>query len=211
MRRIGLIVLSITLLVILKSSLAQSGSAWEQVVPRLTFGYGGLVGVSWSPINGQLAAVSESGFQFYNQDMLLQGERRFNEPQRRTVVFSPNMRYVALEDFGALVVHQASQITLAVTGIVGSRLDNATFCLAWRPSPALARRPVSSRAIDHLLHLAWMPMAGMISAQRPYSSATIFCSCSGLVPSAVSPWSLIPPQARSARTPSAPRTGTPFE
>lgn len=84
---------------------AQLDNPWADVVPRASFGYGGLLSVYWSPLNGQLAAASETGFQFYNADMELEGERRFDEPINGAVLFSLDMNYVAIQEYNGLVIH----------------------------------------------------------------------------------------------------------
>ncbi|MBZ0307507.1 MAG: hypothetical protein K8I82_15685, partial [Anaerolineae bacterium] len=108
MRRLSTLFSLIFLLAILQSSQAQTGSPWEQVIPRASFGYGGLQSVYWSPVNGQLAAVSESGFQFYSENLELEGERRFETPLQGRALFSPNMRYAAVEEFGGLLIRDTT-------------------------------------------------------------------------------------------------------
>lgn len=96
------------LILFIHSSQAQTHNPWEQVIPKASFGYGGLQSVYWSPLNGQLAAVSESGFQFYSHELELEGERRFEVPLEGQVLFSPDMRYAAVEEFGGLLVRDTT-------------------------------------------------------------------------------------------------------
>ncbi|MCQ3931336.1 MAG: hypothetical protein DPW16_12840 [Chloroflexi bacterium] len=95
-----------TFFIFTEGTTAQSNDAWSQIVPRASFGYGGLLSVYWSPLSGQLAAASETGFQFWNENLELEGERRFDEPAFGPVLFSPDMRYVAVEQDGGLIIRQ---------------------------------------------------------------------------------------------------------
>lgn len=83
---------------------AQGIAGWEQVVPLASFGYGQAHAVNWSPRTGQLVVASETGLQFYNENLVLEGERRFAEPYTGNLYFSPDMHYVALEEMGGLVI-----------------------------------------------------------------------------------------------------------
>lgn len=87
---------------------AQGNNPWSQLIPRAGFGYGGLLTVEWSPLNGQLAAVSERGFQFYDEALTLQGERRFESTYSGMAVFSPDMAYVAMEEEGGLIIRNTA-------------------------------------------------------------------------------------------------------
>ncbi len=102
MRRWAFFVFLLTLIIHTPSH-AQD-NPWTRIIPRASFGYGNLSSVYWSPLNGQLAVASETGFQFYDENMLLQGERRFDEPYQGRVIFSPDMNYVAIEEGYALLV-----------------------------------------------------------------------------------------------------------
>jgi WD40 repeat protein len=84
-------------------------SPWQDVVPVARFGYGGLLSVYWSPVTGQLAAVSERGLQFYDSDLTLQAKRRFEEstPNNGTI-FSPDMHFVALVEERGLIVRDTT-------------------------------------------------------------------------------------------------------
>ncbi len=98
------IFLGVCLLSIGEHSHAQSTNSWSQIIPRVGFGYGGLSTVYWSPLNGQLGVASESGLQFYNADMHLEAERRFASSTPSSVLFSPDMAYVALYEANGLII-----------------------------------------------------------------------------------------------------------
>src|SRR5688572_18102818 len=107
MRRTFVIAATMVLLALALQN-GQAQDPWQQIIPRMSFGYGGLLSVYWSPINGQIAAASESGFQFYNENMTLEGERRFDERASSVPLFSPDMRYVAVEEYSGLIIRDAA-------------------------------------------------------------------------------------------------------
>ncbi|HEX2907410.1 MAG TPA: WD40 repeat domain-containing protein [Phototrophicaceae bacterium] len=108
----------------------EPASPWQRVVPVASFGYGSLQSVYWSPVTGQLAAVSERGFQFYNADLVLQAERRLGVTPDPRVLFSPDMRYVAMIEAQGLIVHDTQQWE-AILGV------NTTVAPSWSPDSSL--------------------------------------------------------------------------
>ena len=86
---------------------AQETNSWSGVVPVRSFGYGSLTAVYWSPVNGQLAVASDSGLQFFNEALTLEGERRFQD-SASAESFSPNIQYVALYEADGLIVRDTN-------------------------------------------------------------------------------------------------------
>ncbi len=115
----------------IRPTIAQDTNPWDQVVPLATFGYGNLNSVAWSPLNGQLVTVSESGFQFYNENLTLEGERRFPNGVPGTILFSPNVAYVALQESAGLIIRD-TQTWQPVLGIS----DYGGY-LSWSPDSRL--------------------------------------------------------------------------
>lgn len=98
----------LAILPITNNTSAQSSDPWSRLIPRTSFGYGALRNVYWSPLNGQLAVTSEHGIQFFNENLVIEAERRFDYPFNGFIRFSPDMRYVALEENGILVVRDTA-------------------------------------------------------------------------------------------------------
>jgi WD40 repeat protein len=132
---IFLLVLIISLLPNYQASIAQESNAWNRIIPKASFGYGGLLSVYWSPLNGQLVAVSEAGFQFYNQNIQLEGERRFSEPANHLSLFSPNMELVAVQEADGLIVRETD---------------------TWQPVLALAQHASPSWSPDSRYLAVWV-------------------------------------------------------
>lgn len=106
MRRVLACCLLLLTFILSSNGLAQDKivSPWEEVVPTARFGYGSLLSVYWSPLTGQLAASSERGLQYYDEDLTIQGERDFGDTPNQGVIFSPDMRFVALQEAQGLIV-----------------------------------------------------------------------------------------------------------
>jgi WD40 repeat protein len=83
---------------------AQVGEPWGDVVRVASFGYGSMLSVNWSAENGQLAVSSETGFQFYDEAMVLQAERRFEIPLYEPALFSPDFQLVAMPEPEGLII-----------------------------------------------------------------------------------------------------------
>ena len=106
MRRLLACCLVLLTCIFSSNSLAQNETAspWDEVIPTARFGYGSFLSVYWSPLTGQLAASSERGLQHYDSDLTIQGGRVFGDTPNQGVIFSPDMRFVALQEAQGLIV-----------------------------------------------------------------------------------------------------------